>query len=174
MMKRGRSFPAKEILYLWTGNGIVRIRRPVQKTSPPAANGHALFPPEPLLEKRRYPRLDLELPILYKVLGEDIAKIPTKVRPFLMAQSTNVSPLGLCLNLVEQFNPGTVLALSIHVLEKREKFSAVGHVIWAKPSETPGYYLTGIRFVVVDGENVVREEDQNRAAEMLHLFDFEE
>lgn len=159
-MKKQRSAQskAKEILYVWKGGGIHRVRRPLKnQSSAKAAPGAKTLSPA---EQRRYPRLDLKLPILYRVMGRDASRIPSKVRPFLMAESTNISPLGLCLNLSEEFTPGTVLALSIHVVDRREKFNAVGRVQWTQPSDISDHYLTGVAFVVVEGENVGQENHQ--------------
>jgi hypothetical protein len=147
----------KESFFLWSTGGIRRIRRRLRVAlgaRPSRSGGFS-----PFSESRRYPRLDLEFPILYKVLGETNQRIPSEVRPYLLARSTNVSPLGLCMSLGEKLPNGTVLALTLHVVDRREKFHAIGRVTWTRPAaELPGRFLTGIQFVVVEGETVKREE----------------
>ena len=172
-MKKGRQNPPKEAMYVWTGGDIQRVEKefgnasvpaPAAANQPPAATGS--------IEHRRYPRLDLKLPILYKVLGQDSSLIPSNVRPYLMSESTNVSALGLCLNLPEEFAPGTVLALSIHMVDEREKFSAVGRVLWTQASTPDGHFLTGVQFVVVEGESV-KKESQTRMEEVIRRLENE-
>jgi hypothetical protein len=166
-LKNVRPAAAKETLFLWTGGNIQKIRKPAKapKEAPEPGPAVTLSP----AEKRRYPRLDLKLPILYRVLGAGASKIPSTVRPYLLARTTNVSPLGLCLNLSEQLSVGTVLALSIHVLDNRERFSAVGQVLWTQSSDMPGHWLTGVQFVVVEGDTVKKEHQTRMESLMLHL-----
>ncbi len=156
-MKKG-SFPSpwRESFFLWSSGGVRRIRRrarPREAAAPP--------PPRPAVpapaEQRRYPRLDVRLPILYKVIGDSPSLLPSQVRPYLLARSANLSPIGLCLDLEEELPPGAVVALTIHVPDKRERFSAVGRVVWTRPSAEPGRHLTGLQFVVVEGDGVKRE-----------------
>jgi hypothetical protein len=64
------------------------------------------------------------------------------------AAGGNISPTGACLVLAEKLARGTVLALSLHGLEGGS-VSAVGKVVWSKPTETAHHYLTGLEFVVV-------------------------
>lgn len=170
-MKKSREKGPKETVYVWTGGEIQRLQKSPRRAAastvvePPAA-------PAGSIEHRRYPRLDLKLPILYKVLGKNSSRIPSNVRPFLLTETTNVSTLGLCLNLEEQFPQGTVLALSIHVLDKREKFSAVGRVMWSQAAGLPGHFLTGVQFVIVEGDNV-RKESQTRMQDLIHRLEKE-
>ncbi|HRY30101.1 MAG TPA: PilZ domain-containing protein, partial [Elusimicrobiota bacterium] len=156
LMNKGRS-ASKESLFLWSADGVQRIRKRVRGFfSAPAVS--SAVPPAPAADPRRYPRLDLKLPILYRVLSGGVSRLPPEIQPCLLAQSTNVSPIGLCLDLAEEMAPETVLALTIHVVDRREKFSAVGRVVWSKPSPQPGHFLTGLEFVVVKGENVKKED----------------
>jgi Tfp pilus assembly protein PilZ len=158
-MPRSR-LTAKESVFLWSASGVRQVQKPQaappEKASRPEPEAKSQPQTHPS-SKRRFPRLDMKLPILYRVLGERSSRIPPGVRPYLMAESTNISPIGLCVNLEEPLAAGTVLALTFHVMEKREKFSAVGRVVWFEPAQEPGHFLTGLQFVVVEGESVVRE-----------------
>jgi hypothetical protein len=158
-MRKDKYGSAKEVFYVWSGGGIEQVHKDAEGIT-------AQSSPEPVHQprpedQRRYARLDLRLPILYKVLGINSSRIPVQVRPYLLAQSTNISPIGLCFTLAEQFETGTVLALTIHMVEKREKYTAVGRVVWARPAEIPGHFLTGVEFVVVEEGNL-KEDDHSR------------
>ncbi len=154
-MKEGRSNvkeksnPAPEPHeFHWTMDGIRREAEPKPTVRP--------IPKDPVeedlskdAENRRYHRIDLTVPILYKILPEEPlvashAAVPSKSG----AAGGNISPTGACLVLAEKLARGTVLALSLHGLEGGS-VSAVGKVVWSKPTETAHHYLTGLEFVVV-------------------------
>ena len=80
------------------------------------------------------------------------------MRSSLTGQTRDISPIGICLELDKRLRKGTVMALSIHRMDRREKFSAVGRVVWTKRAEMKGHYLTGLRFTVVNEEGVVVED----------------
>lgn len=111
----------------------------------------------PVQESRRYPRADLKLPIQYRVLSGGHDEVPAAVRPFLLAQSRDVTPLGLCLALEEPLPSDCVLSLNVHLVEAREKFEALARVVWCRPAESGPLFLVGLQFVVVDGGQVLGE-----------------
>lgn len=167
-MTQDESGAAKDSLFLWSSGGIRRVQEKITRIfrrSAPRAGGE-----DKSAEPRRYPRLDLKLPIMYRILGEDASRIPPPVRPLLLAQSTNISPIGLCLSLAEELPPDTVLALSIHVMNPREKFSALGRVVWTKTGESPGEFLTGLQFVVIKDDGVV-QEDHSRMEKLVRQLE---
>lgn len=99
-------------------------------------------------ENRRYPRIDLTLPILYKILPEEPMVASHSAPPEHPTKVDNISPTGACLVLAEKLPKGTHLALSLHMAQKGA-ISAVGRVVWSKHTETAHHYLTGLEFVVV-------------------------
>lgn len=99
-------------------------------------------------ENRRYPRIDLTLPILYKILPEEPMVASHSALPEHSTKVDNISPTGACLVLAEKLPKGTHLALSLHVAQKGA-ISAVGRVVWSKPTDTAHHYLTGLEFIVV-------------------------
>jgi c-di-GMP-binding flagellar brake protein YcgR len=101
------------------------------------------------MEQRLYPRIDLELPILYKVMGEEPSVLSAGLHPDLPATSGNISVKGVCMVLAERIAKGTVLGLSIHVAGERQKISALARVVWSRPTETPHHFLTGLSFISV-------------------------
>jgi len=169
-MKKETPGPVQETLFIWTGGDIQRVHKTVDHHG---ASPRVHAPAPTSSEMRSYPRLDLKLPILYKVIGKDDSKLPSQVRPYLMAQSTNISPLGLCLNLPEHLEPGSILALSIHVVDQREKFNAVGRVLWTQVSPMPDHFLTGLQFVVVE-DDVVKKEPHRRMADLIRRLEAQE
>lgn len=153
-MPRRDDFPAGTT-FVWSMGG---IRTGLEASRPPAPKRRRRVPTaDPSLDTRRYPRLDLKLPIQYRILGDSRAHVPGPVRPFLLAQSRDASPLGLCLALEEELPSGCVLALNVHLVEEREKFEALARVVWCRPAETPSLHLVGLQFVVVTGERFIEE-----------------
>lgn len=132
----------------WTMDGIRREAEPKPLVRP--------VPRDPVDEEgardadhRRYHRIDLTVPILYKILPEEpLVASQTTVPAKAGAAGGNISPTGACLVLAEKLPRGTVLALSLHGIEGGS-LSAVGKVVWSKPTETAHHYLTGLEFVVV-------------------------
>ncbi|HOW27924.1 MAG TPA: PilZ domain-containing protein [Elusimicrobiota bacterium] len=124
-------------------------------------------------ERRRYPRIDLSLPIMYKVVGSHYSQLPANVQPYLMADSKNVSPIGVCLDLAEHLPSGAILTLSIHPPDSKESFSAMARVVWSQASETPGHYSTGLQFVVVEGDHV-KAEGHTKIESLIRELETEE
>jgi hypothetical protein len=131
----------------WTPEGIRRVEEPAAPPAmvPTSANA---FDPAPDAESRRYPRIDLKVPILYRILTEEPNLASAGLHPDLPTRTDNISVTGAGLLLAENIAPGTLLALSIH-LENKKKISAVAKVVWSQPTETPHHHLTGLEFVVV-------------------------
>ena len=153
-----------ETVFVWS-SGEIRLtseeprthHRRVARRPPPEA--------EPL-DTRRYARVDLKLPILYRLVGEDLSEAPEAARPFLIARSRDVSSVGLCLSLEESFPTGSILALTIYSVEPKEKFEALARVVWSRPEEGSGRHLVGLQFVVMDGPRV-REERHVSVVELV-------
>lgn len=132
----------------WTMEGIRReVETPIP-LRPPVLREFVESDGATDLENRRFPRIDLTLPILYKILPEEPLVASQAALPNLPTKVDNISPTGACLVLAEKLPRGTNLALSLHV-EKKGTISAVGRVVWAKPTETAHHFLTGLEFVVV-------------------------
>jgi len=144
-----------ETVFVWSSGD---IRRMSEEPRTPRHRAAPRPPPEPeSVDTRRYPRVDLKLPILYRLVGEDLSEAPEAARPFLIARSRDVSSVGLCLSLEETFSTGSVLALTIYSVEAKEKFEALARVVWSRPEEGSGRRLVGLQFVVMDGPRVKEE-----------------
>jgi hypothetical protein len=152
-----------ETVFVWSSGDIRCLseepRRPLHRVAPRPPGDAAP------LDTRRYPRVDLTLPILYRLVGDDISEAPESARPFLIARSRDVSSVGLCLSLEETFPTGSVLALTIYSVEAKEKFEALARVVWSRPEEGSGRNLIGLQFVVMDGDRV--KEERHASVESL-------
>lgn len=131
----------------WTPDGIRRVEETRRAAGPPSAHPAKAEAPTST-DHRRYPRIDLKVPILYRVLHEEPAVASAGLHPMLPTQIDNISVTGAGLVLAERLPPGTMLSLSLH-LEDRKKISAVAKVVWSQPTDTPHHHLTGLDFIVV-------------------------
>ena len=158
----------QETMFVWSSSDI-RCLSEDARPAHPHLRREDISPPGSL-DSRRYPRLDLKLPILYRLVGDDISEAPIAVRPFLLAKSQDVSPIGLCMSLEEAFPIGSLLALTIHLVEPKEKFEALARVVWSRPSGDSIHNLIGLQFVVVDGAHV-KEDRHARMEEILRKLE---
>ena len=144
-----KAVPAQETHeFHWSVEGIRRQAEPAARPVPAPSKSMPEDDLPPGAENRRYPRIDLAVPILYKILPEEPVVASQATHPDLHTKVDNISPTGACLVLAEKLPRGTNMALSLHVAGKGA-ISAVGRVVWSKPTETAHHYLTGLEFVVV-------------------------
>lgn len=98
-------------------------------------------------EKRRYPRLDINVNVNWKKVTPDSASIK--------GISKNISEGGICLIVYEKLNVGDVLFLNIE-LPTGKIISGNGKVAWTKDFEIIGRergYDVGIELVDICGED---------------------
>jgi hypothetical protein len=131
----------------WSPQGI-RAPKPGESAPGAAPAGHAAPPPSGA-EQRLYPRIDLKLPVLYKIMAEEPVVASTALQPYLPSKSDNISVKGVGLVLAEKLTKGTILALSIHMTEEKQKISAIARVVWSQPTDISHHFLTGLEFIVV-------------------------
>jgi hypothetical protein len=158
----------RETVFVWS-SGNIRSQPEACRARRRTSRRKISLVPSPV-DTRRYPRLDLKLPILYRVVGEDVSDAPAAVRPFLLAKSRDVSPIGLCLSLEAPIALGTVLALTIYASDPHDKFDALARVVWVRPAEDGVRSLIGLQFVVVEGAQV-REGRHAVVASMVRRLD---
>jgi|GEM_PF-1566479 len=136
--------------FLWEADGIHKI--PVDVSfrggGPPHPAGDFVFTLSKAEEARRFPRLDLKFPVLYKVLPETSTPGTSPPIEFSPTQGGNISGTGAGLVLAEHLPRGTLVELSIH-LEPRRIFGALGRVVWSRSLEAPHHHLTGFDFMMV-------------------------
>ena len=107
-------------------------------------------------EKRRYPRLQLSLPIEFRVLNNKDAHgamIVNASETGLLVQSSKNMPIGTRLTIAVLFSKGFELA----------NFEVVAEVVWAKNHLNEGreVYQFGLRFVHI------LEEDRQKLKLLL-------
>ncbi len=163
------SDPSDPSAFRWSHEGI-RPPEAEEKRVPAAANENpAPAPTGP--EQRRFPRIDLKLPVLYKIMADEPVLASTALNPCFPTRSGNVSVQGACLVLAERLPGGTILALSIHLAENHDKLSAVARVVWAEGADVPHHFLTGIEFIVVYRKHASKTEymDPSVLQKLFHI-----
>ena len=109
-------------------------------------------------ERRRFPRLQVELIVRYKILetSEQHCEATTK----------DISAGGVCLITREQLKAGSSLAVDIKLPQQTEPVMAVGRVVWSNVSRlglSPGghqRYDNGIEFVEIkdkDRQRIIKK-----------------
>lgn len=72
-------------------------------------------------ERRKYPRLNLNIEVEYSVLrGADAIQV----------QSKNISAGGICLILYEDIQPDSVLELKFYLPRDTNPIKAIGRIVW--------------------------------------------
>lgn len=132
--------------FLWSHEGIHPRVGEAPPQPPPAAEAEGAIDE---MDQRRYPRIDLKLPVLYRVMGEEPATASQTLSPETPAKADNISFTGACLVLAERLPAGTNVALSIHLPEERQKISAVAKVVWSQDTDVMHHFLTGLHFIVL-------------------------
>jgi hypothetical protein len=136
--------------FVWSPHGIEPLAPEVLPEPIPAPSASAEEDPG---DQRHFPRLDLKLPVLYRVVdGRSVGAAPSPAPGAPSSRSghsDNISPTGACLLLAESLPQGTQVALTIHLEVTGEKISALGRVVWVKTTDNPAHFLTGLRFISV-------------------------
>lgn len=130
----------------WSPGGI-RPPSATPRTRPPQDD---VAPPPSHDEQRNYPRIDLRVPIVYRILdGEPMLASTAVAGTDKSGHSDNISAKGACLMLAEKLAKGTVLALTIHLPEPRQKISAVARVVWSTNTDVAHHHLIGLEFITL-------------------------
>lgn len=96
-----------------------------------------------MLERRKFPRLDCEVDVQYKIKSELPAE---KLKKDLFEnKSINVTPLGICIKTHEKLPIDTILELKIIFPEKT--IEAISRVAWS--SDVPGKCCSGLEFIAI-------------------------
>ena len=81
---------------------------------------------QPMKERRRFPRLKIELFVRYKILG--------KMEQQGDGQTKNISAGGICLVAREKLQLGTKVAVEMKFPDSVNPVLAVGRVVWSDES----------------------------------------
>ena len=89
------------------------------------------------LGRRRFPRYPIVLPIRHEIAGPDRSRSGT-------GWTRDLSEAGGCLELLERFEPATVLGLSLR--GDLDRISLEATVAWICQARDPGAILHGVKF----------------------------
>ena len=105
-------------------------------------------PPHP--ERRKFPRVPTSASLHYSQASQpEWSSMEQQI-----AQTKNLSPMGLCFTAANPVSPGTILRLSLDLPEFSDELSGLGRVIWCHPeSDSPGYQI-GLEFIAVSSNRV--------------------
>ena len=98
-------------------------------------------------ERRRFPRLNLDTEIIYRVLDQVEAELYT-------TGSKNISSGGLCIIVIERLERGAVLSLRFSLPDLNKIITAKGRVMWIKElcignKKAGDFYEAGIEFMEI-------------------------
>ena len=97
-------------------------------------------------EKRKYKRVDIELPALYKIAGSSTS---------LKATIVNISPEGLRFLSSVEIVIGVEVDLKVQ-LEENNNVSLSTRVVWAEYLQEKKQYGNGVKIINVDDEDEQR------------------
>ena len=96
------------------------------------------------MERRKFPRIETDLLVKYKVLEED--------ERMKFVENKDISGGGVCLKIDKELKKDTILAMELHFEKANCKIFTIGEVAWNKMTEE-GNYETGIKFLKIAEED---------------------
>jgi len=106
------------------------------------------------LERRAYPRVDLRLPLKYRVLAHvgtaEFEKISAEIKK---KDTLNISQSGACFRTSEYLATDTVLLLVFKFPSLPKPMRAVASVVWCREEEE-GDYKVGVRYLATRPETL--------------------
>lgn len=112
-----------------------------------------------MIEKRKYPRLTLNVGVEYKILkGFEFESTTT--------QSKNISAGGICIIALDKFEVGSSLSLKFSLPELDKPINAAGRVVWIEEFSVGDVssskaYDAGIEFIHI------QEEDREKISQYV-------
>lgn len=106
-------------------------------------------------ERRRFPRLKVEVDVEFKVLGELTDQQKASLENVVFENKTrDISPLGVCIATGTRIPEYALIELTFKFPGASCK--GIGRVIWSRDIEHNGHYFSGIEFVAIDHNRVDR------------------
>lgn len=110
-------------------------------------------------DKRKFPRLSVNVEVNYVVAGEEAPE-------YFTTASKNLSTGGVCIVVFEKMDTGTLLDLRFSVPELNKFIIAKGRVVWIRELSIQGKttdagFEAGIEFVTIS------EEDRRKIEEFV-------
>ena len=99
-------------------------------------------------ERRRFPRLKVEVEVEVKIL-DDIGDSKTSAvnRQFEQRKTKDISPLGVCVETGRHIPHGTILELRFKF--PGQTSHGLGRVVWCRDLEGNGVFYAGVEFLAV-------------------------
>jgi len=115
-------------------------------------------------ERRRFPRLPFNTKVEYKVLDQEEARFFTTV-------TKDISIGGICIRLLEKFQPGTILKLNFSIPGLNKPIIAKGRIVWVRQLSTgiSRLYESGIEFASIndDDRKIITEFTEKRRGDRM-------
>lgn len=104
-------------------------------------------------EKRRHPRVDVDVPVKYKVINRKVMREIVDPKTLLDdGHSVNISLSGLSLTTGTPLTKGDFVKLELVLPETGRMTRALAEVMWSGPDGATGHFLSGIRFLIILNE----------------------
>ena len=106
-------------------------------------------------DKRKYPRIKMELQVKYKVINqnEEALALLEHKKAVQMGQAQDVSEQGLCLAGSQRLNPGDIIKLEVPLPEDNHLVRVFSEVIWSTEKDSAGRFLSGIYFMALKDQD---------------------
>jgi len=103
-----------------------------------------------LKERRRYPRIELNLDAKYKVLDYEQA--------FQFTKTQNISAEGVCFKSCDFLKPGIFVQLDVGLKDNNPPVSMVAEIRWAEDTKPDGdkKYINGVKIISMPAKDEVR------------------
>lgn len=97
-------------------------------------------------EKRRFPRLKVEVEVEFRIINElGEQKSAAVNKHFETRKTRDLSPLGVCIDSGRFIEPGTIIEVKFKFPGQTSR--GIGRVVWSR--EMDGTILSGIEFLAV-------------------------
>ena len=110
-------------------------------------------------DKRRHPRVQVELPVKYKLINqsEEALQLQQHRRSHRQGASRDVSVEGLCLMTEQTLEKGDILKIEVQLPEEPHPVRAFSEVVWTAESESgEPKHVSGIYFMALRDEDAER------------------
>lgn len=110
-------------------------------------------------DKRKYPRVKIEIPVKYKVINQtaEALAVMEQKKTSLTAKSRDLSEKGLYLVSDSRLDKGDILKLEVFLPEEKHPVRAFSEVVWTANSALQGNrHGAGIYFMALRDEDAER------------------
>jgi len=106
-------------------------------------------------ERRKFPRLDICVKIMHKVLTDlELKKFSNFGHYVNEAKSNNISMEGISIHTEEELPRDSIIALEMIFPQESQSVRGLGRVIWSLPSSKASGYDAGVEFIAMSDKHV--------------------